>query len=341
MTSKSREIIIQTFLVELGLKEASRKALAGDASFRSYQRLESKAGTLVLMNAPPAHEDVRPFVAVAGYLRLLGLSAPEVIAKDLKNGLLLLEDLGDDTFNRVLDQAPDKTGSLYRSAIEALGHLHQTTPPQALPLNGEKAVGLRDYASDLLFEELFLFCDWYLPALLDVKNEIWRGELRAIWQPLFESIGGQTPCLTLRDYHADNLMWLPQRQGVARVGLLDFQDAVRGHPAYDLVSRLQEARRPFDQGLEEEMINHYLVNFGQSFNRDEFLKVYEILGAQRNMKIIGIFTRLWKRDGKGEYPEMIPHVWTLLEKNLTHPALAEAKTWIDKIVPGKMRAKRL
>ena len=335
-----REQIIKEFLKKSGLGGARSTALAGDASFRSYRRLRHQDQTLVLMDAPPALEDVRPFMAIAGYLNGLGLNAPKILARDTTRGLLVLEDFGDDKFSNVLDRDPGMTRALYQAALEVLIHLRQTRPPDALPLEGEANVPLPEYNEALLFEELFLFCDWYLPALKGRQDASWRKELEGLFAPLFERLKGSPECLTLRDYHADNLMWLPERKGVERVGLLDFQDAVRGHPAYDLVSLLQDCRRPYDAALERDMITRYLersAKAGRPCDHEAFLVAYEILGAQRNMKIIGIFTRLWKRDGKAAYPKMIPRVWSLLDKNLDHPLLAGVRDWIGRVAAKDRR----
>ncbi len=336
-----REQIIKNFLEKLELGSTQVNPFAGDASFRSYRRLTQQGKTLVLMDAPPEFEDVRPFMAIAEYLNGLELSAPKILARDIAQGLLVLEDFGDNKFSEVLDRDPGMTSPLYQAALEVLIHLHQTRPPDALPLEGEAGIPLPEYNEALLFEELFLFCDWYLPALKGRGDACWRKDLEGLFAPLFERLKGQPKCLILRDYHADNLMWLPKREGVKRVGLLDFQDAVRGPGAYDLVSLLQDARRPFDAALEEDMITRYLegsAKTGRTCNQEAFLDAYEILGAQRNMKIIGIFTRLWKRDGKAAYPKMIPHVWTLLDKNLRHPLLAGVRDWAGRVAAKDRRA---
>jgi len=322
-----REKAIDAFLKNAGFGGAENTPLAGDASFRSYRRLTHKGKTYVLMNAPPGPEDVRPFIAVAEYLERLGLSAPKIIARDIKEGLLILEDFGDDKFTNVLDQTPEMAEELYPAAVDVLVRLHKATPPDTFAC----------YDRTLLFEEIFLFSDWYLPALFGEKNPGWRNNLEDLFSPLLERLVGPEPRLVLRDYHADNLMWLPEREGIRRVGLLDFQDAVRGHPAYDLVSLMQDCRRPFCPDREVEMIDYYLKKSDWQGTRQEFLEAYEILGAQRNMKIIGIFTRLWKRDGKPAYPKIIPHVWSLLDKNLTHPLLAEVKDWIGGVAPKEGR----
>ncbi len=334
MTDHSRNKKIEMFLP----KGAVRKALAGDASFRRYERIILDAKTFVLMDAPPLSEDCQPFVAIAKYLRDIGLSAPEILQTDFAEGFLLLEDLGDATFNRALTHDPGLEEDLYRLAVDVLVTLHKNPPPQALLVETKEIYNLPVYDETRLLAELNLFTDWYLPAATGSKKPAWEKQLEAIWQPLLQDVFNDNSVLTLRDYHADNLMWLPERRGLQRVGLLDFQDAVLGHPAYDLVSLLQDARRPFNPALEQEMIGNYLFR-NKGWNKEKFWAAYQILGAQRNTKIIGIFTRLWQRDGKKDYPKMIPHVWSLLEGNLQHPVLSHAKAWFDENCPKAMRRK--
>ena len=327
----NREQTIKAFLAENDMGTATLTPLAGDASFRSYRRIKADEATFILMDAPPGKEDAQPFVALSNHLVGAGFSAPRVLAQDLEQGLLLLEDLGDDTFSRVLETETVPKQELYEAAIDVLAALHDTAPPKGLPV----------YGLDLLFEELFLFPRWYLPALLGMEDPAWEKELAVICTPLFGGLQADTNVLTLRDYHADNLMWLPDRGGIQNVGLLDFQDGVVGHRAYDLVSLLQDARQPFDPDLESAMIDRYLSKAGVNIDRAGFMTAYQVLGAQRNAKIIGIFTRLWRRDGKPAYPKMIPHVWGLLEENLRHPALGDLKTWMEAIVPTDFRTKTL
>lgn len=317
---------------------AKRTPLAGDASFRRYERISLNGKTLVLMDAPPEKESCLPFVAIARFLTKGGFSAPKILKSDLAKGLLLLEDLGDDRFTRILTKSPGSENALYTAAVEALVNLHRTRPPNILPLEGGKAYPLPEYDDAALYDELFLFPDWYLKEITGESGENSHRELRRIWQPLFDRVTLGNSVLTLKDYHADNLMWLADRKGVEKVGVLDFQDGLLGHPAYDLVSLLQDARRPYNPDLESKMIDLYLKKAGLE-NRHEFLAAYQILGAQRNAKIIGIFTRLWRRDNKPAYPKMIPHVWTLLEENLKHPVLKDAEPWFDRAVPKPLRQK--
>lgn len=336
MTKPDRTSLINAFLPGGSV----RARLAGDASFRRYERITKGGESFVLMDAPPAHEDCHPFVAIGKYLKNQGFSAPEILNTDFENGFLLLEDLGDNTFNQVLNKNPELEKDLYCAAVDVLVALHGLKPPADLSVPGDQTYKLPRYDQNHLFTELNLFPEWYLPEVSGKSDETWVKDLREIWQPLFEKVSHENSVLTLRDYHADNLMWLPGRENIGKVGLLDFQDALLGHPAYDLVSLLQDARRPFNPELENDLLGYYLAQT-EIQNEPAFRAAYQILGAQRNTKIIGIFTRLWRRDGKAEYPAMIPHVWSLLEENLKHPVLAEAKAWFDDRVPPAGRGQKL
>ena len=328
---------IEQFLARFGWAEARRRPLAGDASFRRYDRL-GNGSTAVLMDAPPEYEDVRPFVAIARHLRSLGLSAPDIIAADAEAGLLLLEDLGDDLYVRLLE-TPDKglQDSLYRAAVDVLVKLHKHPAPDRLPGVDGSLFRVPDYDAGPLLDEANLFIDWYLPAVTGAPlTSDCRQMFEAMWRSLFPVAEAGPRVLALRDYHANNLMWLPERDGVARVGLLDFQDALRGSAAYDLVSLLQDARRDVPPELEQAMIDYYLAARPE-LDRESFLAAYAMLGAQRNTKVIGIFTRLAVRDAKPLYLEMIDRVWGLLERDLAHPALEPARRWFDRWVPREVR----
>lgn len=336
----ARSILDRDFLTRAGWAAAARRRIAGDASFRHYDRLDGDAGSAILMDAPPPKEDVRPFVAIARHLSALGFAAPQILAADVENGFLLLEDLGDDRFSRVIPRAPDCERALYEAAVDVLVALHRTPAPAELPLGPDESYAqvyaLPRYDEALYFREAHLFTDWYLPALRGVATPLADREVYdALWREALALLDCPREVLVLRDYHADNLMWLPGRDGVARVGLLDFQDGVAGHPAYDLVSLLEDARRDVPPALADAMIDRYLAATGldaAAFRRD-----YAILGAQRNAKIIGIFTRLYARDGKPAYLDLIPRVWGLLERDLAHPALAPLKAWFDAHVPAALR----
>lgn len=323
-----RDRAIAAFLESAGWAGAERRPLAGDASFRRYERLSHSNQAAVLMDAPPAQEDVRPFLAVAGHLARFGYSAPAVLAADPAAGLVLLEDLGDDLYTRVLAAGGDGD-ALYAAAVDLLADLHARPPPAELP----------PYDDQRLLAEATLLTEWYLPALLGkpLAAEA-RRDYEEIWRALFPLARVGPEVMVLRDYHADNLMWLPQRSGLGRVGVLDFQDAVRGPAAYDLVSLLEDARRDVSPALAERMIGRYLALAGA--DEGPFRAAYATLGAQRNAKIVGIFTRLWKRDGKAHYLDFIPRVWGLLERDLAHPALAPMREWLERHVPWEARGRR-
>ncbi len=331
---------MRSFLKAEGWESASRRPLAGDASFRRYARLQLKNASAVLMDAPPPQEDVRPFWALANYLSKNGCSAPRVLAGQIDEGFLLLEDLGDQTFNRTFAADPASETALYEAAVDLLVDLQQLPPPTTLQFGDAQRYEVAVYHEGPLFEELFLFVNWYLPLLLKRQDAVWRPELEALWRPHFEALTAASEVLVLRDYHADNLIWLADRKGIARVGVLDFQDALIGHPAYDLVSLLQDARRDLSPGLEAAMKERYLAATsarGKTLDPETFERHYQLLGAQRSSKIIGIFTRLWQRDGKPQYLELIPRVWGHLERNVAHPALAPYREWLDQLIPGQMR----
>jgi N-acetylmuramate 1-kinase len=312
------------FLAASGWGGARILPLAGDASFRRYFRIVDDNRSAVLMDAPPAHEDVGPFLTVAAHLLERGFAAPRTLAVDRGKGLLLLEDFGDDRVGPLLQREPGRERAIYERAVDILVRLGSRPAP------GD----LSPYDRAAMARETTLFPEFYAPALGFAVDE--AGFARAwdeAWSGVLDEAAAH-PVLVLRDYHADNLMVLP---GAEDLGLLDFQDALAGHPAYDLVSLLQDARRDVDPALEEDMIERYAAAAGIADPR-RFRADYEILGAQRNTKILGIFTRLWKRDGKPHYLALQPRVWSCLERNLAHPALASVRAWFDANVPKTKRA---
>jgi N-acetylmuramate 1-kinase len=312
------------FLTSHGWTGAKVSPLAGDASFRRYFRVTDGARRAVLMDAPPPHEDPRPFIAVAEWLGAQGLSAPEIFARDLDQGLLLIEDFGDARLRETLDAAPERETALYTVATDLLAHLHGC-PPLA---------GLSPHGLDQWLGELSLFTDWYCPALgLEVDRAGWDAAWRALLAPV--DADGLPRVTVLRDYHAENIMLLPARTGVAGLGLLDFQDALLGHPAYDLVSVLQDARRDVTPAVEAEMLARYAAVAGAD---ERFARAYWALAAQRNTRILGVFTRLWQRDGKPGYKAFQPRMWGLLERDLAQPGLERLQDWFAANVPQAARA---
>ena len=331
-----RDALIETFLAANGWEGAMRAPIEGDASFRRYQRLTSGGRRAMLMDAPPPEEDVDAFVAVARHLKSLGFSAPDIFAKNREGGLLLLEDLGDDTFTRTLDQTPDSNdgaieADLYGLAVDVLIELHGIAPESVSP------PGIEPYDDDKLLDEAFLFTDWTWPAVFDepISGDI-REAYRDAWLRVFPIVHSQPETLVLRDYHVDNLLTLRGREGIARCGLLDFQDAVRGPAAYDLMSLLEDARRDIPPDLCQAMLGRYYAAF-PDLDRKAFAAAFAVLAAQRHAKVIGIFTRLCIRDGKPQYLGHIPRVWRLLEAALENPELSPVAQWFDAHVPPDKR----
>ncbi len=311
---------IEPFLAAAGWGDAVVEPLPGDASFRRYFRLRRASGkTAMLMHAPPPHEDPQPFLRAAKWLDANGLRAPRILAEDAAAGLVLLEDFGEVRMREYVDAWPADETEVYRAAIDALVELHR------LP-----AGPFLDYSLSEYMREVRLFTDWYCPTrglYVDAAgyNTAWE-------KVLGELLPRQRPGVcVLRDYHAENIMLLGS---LGSQGLLDFQDALNGHKAYDLVSLLQDARRDVSPELEIAMFDYYVEKTGAG---PEFLADYARLGAQRNAKIVGIFVRLWKRDGKPRYLDYIPRVWALLERDLTHPALEPVAAWFDANIPAEYR----
>ncbi len=304
------------FLAANGWGGAAVRPLAGDASFRRYFRVGEGARRAVLMDAPPPHEDPRPFLAVASWLAERGFRAPAILAADPDQGLVLLEDLGDERMREAIDAAPHRAPALYEAAVDTL-----------VALAKHPAGPFAPYDRAVLQREAGLFVEWYCPAVgLDVDTEGWR----AAWGAVLGAALTDAPVTVLRDYHAENLM-LTAGGGL---GLLDFQDALAGHPAYDLVSLLQDARRDVDAETEAVMLARYRAATGAG---EALVDAYHVLGAQRNAKILGIFTRLWKRDGKPRYAALCPRVWAYLERDLSYPALAPVARWFDQQIPPERR----
>lgn len=323
-----RSTLIDSFLADNGWGDGDRGPLADDASFRRYERLTRGAERAVLMDAPPPQEDVRPFVAIDELLQGLGLSAPEIRARDVENGLLLLEDLGDTTYTRVLADGGDEE-ALYTLAVDVLIELHQRFDPGA--------ANIPDYDDVRLMDEAALLVDWYLPAVTGSPlSDAARTDYLDLWRAAFSVARVAPSSLVLRDFHVDNLMLLDDRPGVRACGLLDFQDAVIGPVTYDLASLFEDARRDVPPDLAARLMDRYLAAFS-TLDRSAIQASYAVMAGQRSAKILGIFTRLDRRDGKPVYLEHIPRVWRWLEGDLTHPALADLKAWFDDTLPPPLR----
>jgi N-acetylmuramate 1-kinase len=320
---------IDAFLSACGWADAERLPLAGDASFRRYCRLARNGKTTMLMDAPPPQENVRPYLAVARHLRGLDFSAPAIHAAEEETGLLLIEDFGDGTFTRLLAKGADER-ALYEMAVDVLIALHRR-------FDAAHAPWLPPYDDTRLLNEAALLVDWYLPAITgEPTSAALREEYLDLWRALFPVARAVPASLVLRDYHVDNLMRIEGRDGLAACGLLDFQDAVLGPITYDLVSLLEDSRREIAPALVNAMYARYCAAF-PTLDRSALDASFVVLGAQRHCKVIGIFTRLCRRDGKPRYLAHIPRLWRLLEGNFRHPVLAPVKGWIDRNIPPDLR----
>lgn len=319
-----RAALAVAFLASTDWASAIRNLLAGDASNRRYERLtHPDLPNAVLMDAPPEKgEDVRPFIKIAHHLCTLGLSAPLLYAEDTANGFLLIEDLGDALFTRVVQGNPAMEEMLYQEAAAAL-IVAQSAPPPDLPVYGVAAMS----------ETAMLLPDWYLTHGAD--KPLAATERNVFSELIADSLGANASggsVLVQRDYHAENLLWLPEREGSARVGLLDFQDAMIGHPAYDLASLLRDARRDVSASVQAATLDYFIAQ--TDADAASFKAAYAACSAQRNIRILGVFARLCVRDGKPSYPDLMPRVWRNLQADLTHPALASLEAWIKANVPA-------
>lgn len=328
-----RHALIEDFITAQGWAGASRRPLAGDASARHYQRMVAGERRAILMDAPPESGlDVGPFVAVTRWLRRNGLSAPEILGADCARGLLLLEDLGDDLFATICLRAPARESGLYAAAIDLLADFQALDPPGA----AESWCPPR-YDMAVLMREIRLAPEWYLTAATgqEVSPEL-AAEFDALAAAVLTPLIADSNVPIYRDYHAENLIWLPGRAGHARIGLLDYQDMLIGHPAYDFVSLLGDARRDISPELRDAMLTRYLARTGHP--RAQFDLAAHVLSAQRNLKILGLFTRLCRRDGKPRYLDYLPRVWRYLRADLEHPELSDLRLWIERHLPAPERA---
>lgn len=326
----------------------------GDASTRGYTRLYRNGATVLLMDWPKAPdgppirhgkpysqiahlaEDVRPFIAVAEALRETGLSTPRIYEQDLDAGLLLLEDFGDLTISG-LAAGSAEVRPLYRLAVDALLALRAHQPPAVLTA-GAIRHRLADFDREALGIETELVPDWFLPALRGAETPAaLRAEFAGLWNEQFDWLLAQPSGWVMRDFHSPNLIWRPNETGLDRLGIIDFQDAMRGHAAYDLVSLLQDARLDLPDDLEAELLQHYCMGAAKAdpaFDRVDFLRAYRLLGAQRATKLLGIFTRLARRDGKRVYLQHLPRAARRLAANLADRHLAKLRLWYERELPG-------
>ena len=315
-----RATLSRQFLMRAGWDTAERRFLAGDASDRSYDRLTRPGETAVLMDAPPGKgDDPAVFLTIAAHLSALGLSAPRCLAQDLDAGFLLLEDLGDGLFAPLVAKNPILEPTLYTAAADVLVHLQRAPPPENLP-NQSAA----DWAKAAGFA-----LDWYRFAVAGDHTD--STDYQHALTDLIAAHADGPRVMILRDYHAENLLWLPDRAGLARVGLLDFQLAQMGQPGYDVVSMLQDARRNVSRETESAVTRHFIAQTGVT--QQDFAAAYAVLSAQRALRILGVFARLCLVGGKPGYLPLIPRVWDQLQRNLATPALAPLAQICAKLLP--------
>jgi N-acetylmuramate 1-kinase len=352
----ARLMALRQFLDGAGYAEAKRLRMPGDASIRSYARLNRDGGVVILMNFPrrpdaPAiydgksygaavhlAEDVKPFVAIDNGLRGRGLSAPAIHHGDLDAGFLITEDFGSAAF--VDGDPPAPIAERYEAAADVLAALHRETLPEILPLAPQISYAIPTFDTDALLVEIGLMLEWYLPDRgIEPTNNL-RAEFVMMWRDLLAKPAAAAKTWVLRDFHSPNLIWLGERSDVARVGIIDFQDAVLGPAAYDLVSLLQDARIDVPEALELALLTRYIkarrAN-DDNFDPAEFAELYAIMSAQRNTKLLGTFARLNRREGKPQYLRHQPRIWTYLNRTLAHPLLSRVREWYAANVPPPVR----
>jgi N-acetylmuramate 1-kinase len=313
------------FLADSGWADAQVEALPADMSFRRYFRLEDRSRRALLMDSPPDKENIRPYAMVDRHLINLGLSAPRIESLDEEAGFAIIEDFGNDTYSRLIaDGQPEQP--LYELAVDVLATLHRHP--------GAADIAVPIYDTEKLILEVVELTDWYYPQRYGVDMDASsRTHYVEAWEAVFANLPPVPHTLILRDYHVDNLMILEGRDSVARCGLLDFQDAVLGHPAYDLMSLLEDARRDISDELSQAMYARYRDQMPDT-SGDDFGVWYAVLGAQRHAKVAGRFVRFLRRDGNPRNLVHVPRVMRLLNRSLSEPALAPVKAWLDEHMPG-------
>ena len=342
---------IERLLRAAGWAEAERASLAGDASIRAYERLTKPDGrTAILMISPPRADgpilrygkpyaaiaklspDIRAFLALAEGLRAEGYSTPRIYAHDVAEGVALIEDFGAETIVDERGPNPER----YAEATALLADLHARELPSALPVEDE-TYALPTYDIEAMLVEVELALDWYAPTAARVTPASGaRMQFLGLWRDLLTPILVQPTTWTLRDYHSPNLHWLRGREGLRRLGLIDFQDTVIGPLAYDVASLLQDARVDIPAKLELRLIALYArlrAAANPNFDAAAFAGAYAAMGAQRATKLLGAFTRLDRRDGKPQYLRLLPLVERRLARNLAHPLLRPLRSWFETHLP--------
>ncbi len=353
----ARCLAANAFIKRVGWDDARATFLQGDASARRYTRLSRAGGSAILMDAPRqpdgpivqdgkpysriAHlaEDVGPFVAVDRTLRAAGLSAPTILAEDLDAGFLLIEDMGDRVYGTETDGGSHQS-DLWTAAIDMLLALRRANPPMTMQVSPTRLHQLPQLDATILSIEVALLPDWYWPEIYGtIMPSVVRAHYEAVWQPVIAHILTQPTGWLLRDVHSPNLLWLPEREAAQRVGVIDFQDALAGPWAHDVMSLLQDARVDVPEALETKLLARYAAHAATlpGFNEQDFRLTYAAYGALRATRLLGLFVRLLRRDDKPHYLAHIPRNWRYLERNLRHPALAPLADWYDTHLPVTVR----
>jgi tRNA threonylcarbamoyl adenosine modification protein YjeE len=343
---------MRQFLDDAGLTDARRRRMPGDASTRSYARLIRDDSAVILMNSPrrpdgPAiyegktysaavhlAEDVKPFVAIANGLRERGFSAPAIHYADLDAGFLITEDFGFEGF--IEGDPPRPIAERYETAVDMLAALHREPLPEILPLTPHITYAIPIFDVDAMLVEIGLMLEWYLPDRGVEPTNNMRAEFVMLWRELLDKPAAAPKTWVMRDFHSPNLIWLGDRSGILKVGVIDFQDAVLGPAAYDLVSLLQDARLDVPEQLELALLTRYIKArhaVDETFDPAGFAEIYAIMSAQRNTRLLGTFARLNRRDGKPQYLRHQPRIWTYLTRSLAHPVLASVREWYSTNVP--------
>lgn len=326
----TRDEIISAFLKESFSKLGTqgtfiREKIPGDASFRRYEKIITDEKDYILMDAPPENEDVKPFIHVTNILEAIELKPPHIFNQDVNNGLLLLENLGENKLNILINNNPTKEIDYYKKCADVLVHIYNKSK--------ENNFDLPEYSNDILLNEAALFPKWYLPLYEDMKDTQIK-EFEALFTDLIttslDRLNFENNILILRDFHADNIIFTEKEKELKNVGLIDYQDALIGNPSYDLLSLLEDARRDVNKKTQNEVINYYITRCGLKEKTEEFHKDYNILAAIRNLKILGIFCRLKLRDNKNNYLKFLPRVKKYLNNDLQDKALNELKSFLDK-----------
>jgi aminoglycoside/choline kinase family phosphotransferase len=319
-----REKLKSQFLKRLNLDKHSIMPIAADASYRKYYRVTQGDSSFIVMDSMPFYENNEAFVRLAKHLISQGFSAPNIYNYDAENGFLVIEDFGDVSFNKLLTNVSKYSSyksieEVYQDLVDSLMLLHKAEIPS----------DVENYSDEILLQELRMFADWYVPVVTgDALSQNQIDSYLTIWKSILKFARIFEEVLVLRDFHIDNLLYLEKNEGLKRIGIIDFQDGLIGSPIYDIVSLLEDARCDVSQKTTETAINYYLDR-NPDVTRKDFLAVYNILGAQRNSRILGVFAKK-AIEGDSRYMKYVPRVKGYLDNNLNHPLLVPLKSWINK-----------